>query len=165
MARVLEERFARVFASDVHDYGCGKTGSFVGVGPDVVPHPERTGWGRPDWIITNPPFNLALEFAVRALNDAGDGGVALLVRSAWLEGTGRYHGLFNANPPSVIAQFVERVPMVRGRWDPDASTATAYCWIVWHAERGFDTRFEWIPPGCRERLTRPDDRERFANVD
>ena len=42
-------------ASDVFDYGCGyEVGSFVGFGPDVASVPSV-----PDWIITNPPFNLA----------------------------------------------------------------------------------------------------------
>jgi hypothetical protein len=65
----------------------------------------------PDWIITNPPFNLACEFALRAISIAR-AGVALLVRSAWSEGGDRYRDLFSKHPPALIAQFAERVPMV-----------------------------------------------------
>lgn len=62
MAWVLEEFSDEVLASDVHDYGRGHAvGSFVGEGLDVMP-----SWPTCDWIITNPPFNLALEFAHRA---------------------------------------------------------------------------------------------------
>jgi hypothetical protein len=34
--------------------------------------------------------------------------------------------LFRDPPPSIIAQFVERMPIVKGRSDRDASTATSY---------------------------------------
>jgi hypothetical protein len=163
MAEVLREYFVRVEASDVHDYGAGyPAGSFVGEGPDVMPAPPAV-----DWIITNPPFNLALEFALRALAVATEG-VALLVRSAWLETEERHTALFALHPPAAVAQFCERVPMVQGRWDPEASSATAYAWVVWSArarradDGGRMTRFVWIPPGQRRGLTKETDRARFA---
>ncbi|MGE3064150.1 MAG: methyltransferase [Hyphomicrobiaceae bacterium] len=160
MAEVLRERFGVVYASDVHDYGCGRVGSFVGSGADVItsPNPE---WPAADWVITNPPFRLAIEFAERALDEARIG-VALLVRSAWLEGSERYERLFRPRPPAIVAQFAERVPMVKGRWDPLASTATSYAWVVWHQGGPTSTSFIWIPPGCRKRLTRADDVARFC---
>jgi hypothetical protein len=84
MAEVLMEYFQQVRASDVFDYGCGyEVGSFVGCGPDVATVPSV-----PDWIITNPPFNLACEFALRAISIAR-AGVALLGRLAWSEGGDR----------------------------------------------------------------------------
>jgi len=63
--------------------------------------------------------------------------------------------LFLTNPPDVVAQFAERVPMVRGRCDRKASTATAYAWLVWyidnHNEADKKTILRWIPP-CRKQL-------------
>lgn len=72
--------------------------------------------------------------------------------------------MFRDIPPSIVAVFCERVPMVKGRWDPDASTATAYAWFIWFCDRAAvkQTRMLWITPGQREALTRPDDRRRFA---
>jgi hypothetical protein len=159
MAAVLGEVFAEVWRTDVHDYGgLHRVGSFVGEGPDVIEAPIV----QPHWIITNPPFNLAVEFAERALIEAQIG-VALLVRTSWLEGGERYRRLFRDRPPAMVAQFSERVPMVKGRWDPAASTATSYCWVVWHVGCVRQTRLMWIPPGCRERLTKPGDVERWAH--
>lgn len=166
MADVLDERFHGVWRTDVHDHAVGSSlasrprldavGSFVGAGPDVLPAPTP----QPDWIITNPPFALATAFAERALQVAEEG-VALLLRTAWLEGVDRYMRLFCDRPPAIVATFVERVPMTLGRWDPDADTATAYAWFVWRRGcRG--TRLQWIPPGCRQSLEREADRRRFA---
>jgi hypothetical protein len=97
----------------------------------------------------------------RALDLANDG-VAMLVRTQWIEGVGRYQKLFRDRPPTLYAPFVERVPMVKGRWDPEASTATAYAWFVWCKRASGLARIIWIPPGCRAGLARADDRRRFA---
>lgn len=86
IAEVLREYFARVHASDVFDYGVGHgVASFIGDRVDVL---EAPACGI-DWVITNPPFNLALDFALRRLELARQG-VALLVRSVCLEGAERY---------------------------------------------------------------------------
>jgi hypothetical protein len=116
---------------------------------------------RPDWIITNPPFNLAGEFTLRALDLASEG-VAMLARTTWIESKGRYKKLFRDRPPTLSASFVERVPMVKGRWDPTAKTATAYTWFLWLKAASESSRVLWIPPSCRRELTRPDDVARFA---
>jgi hypothetical protein len=100
-------------------------------------------------------------FALRALTLATEG-VAMLVRTQWIEGAGRYASLFRDQPPTIYAPFVERVPMIKGRWDPNASTATAYAWFVWCRYAAGPTLVVWIPPGCRANLSHPGDRERFA---
>lgn len=159
MAACFREAGARVFASDVHAYPDGdpldEVASYIGGGGllDDVLAPRAD-----DIVATNPPFNLALEFALRAISEAR-AAVALLCRSNWAEGIERYQRLFKPYPPTLIAQFVERVPMTegsahqvlvdingeavrvrrnshRGGYDPEASTATAYAWFVWvHKQR------------------------------
>jgi hypothetical protein len=152
MARPLAEYFELVYSSDVHDYGCGQVVDFLW--PFDGP--------RFDWIITNPPFKLAEQFVDTAL-DRAKTGVAVLVRSAFLEGIGRYHKLFMYRAPAVIMQFTERVPIVKGRVDEDSTTATAYCWLVWLVTRiESDTQFAWIPP-CRDVLERPGDYSKPAS--
>jgi hypothetical protein len=146
MARPLAEYFAHVHASDVALRGCGEQGDFLWPG----------GPGTFHWIITNPPFRLASQFADTALARARCG-VALLVRSAFLEGIARLQDLFRPRPPRLILQFAERLPMIKGRLDEDASSATAYCWVVWHDGTDWPgTEFNWIGP-CRKSLERPGD--------
>lgn len=152
MAATLAEYFGSVRASDIAPFGYGETLDFL----DVT-QASATEADRPDWIVTNPPFRLAEEFARRSL-DLARTGTAMLVRTGFIEGAGRYRRLFEHRPPSCVAQFVERVPILRGRVDPKASTATGYCWLIWSSPALPQTSLRWIPP-CRRRLERPEDYE------
>lgn len=138
MVKALREHFGVVYATDIHDYGVG-----FGVHDFLAP---QCPIPRPQWVITNPPFKLAAEFVERGLSVA-TGGVAVLVRSTWAESLGRYQRLFSHRPPSWILQHVHRVPMVKGRYDPKASTATGYAWFVWDCAGvwGPGTQFGWLP--------------------
>ena len=142
MSRTLEEYFGHVYSSDIASYGEKNVHDFLSSEPLL----------NTDWLITNPPFNLAEEFIIKSLGITNIG-TAVLVRSAFLEGKGRFQRLFSKKPPTIVAQFVERVPMVKGRIDRKASTATSYSWIVWkqHSNPLNETRVVWIPP-CRNEL-------------
>ncbi len=143
MVRPLEDRFKRVIASDVFDYGAGFDIKDYLFGDEPPVH----------WTITNPPFRLAEQFIERALRSSTIG-VAMIVRTAFLESVGRYDRLFSITPPADVLQFTERVVMHKGKLSAKGSTATAYCWLVWrrnHVPR--EPRFLWIAP-CRKRLER-----------
>lgn len=168
MARTLAEFFGKVLAADVADYGVGlpvEDYLFPGVAEDEV-----------DWTITNPPFRLAEAFIAKAMATSRVG-TAMLVRTAFLEGEGRFTRLFGVMPPDMVIQFTERVVMHESKLvNPNVaiptfdkkknamvmrkpSTATAYCWAVWMrpAARVLPTtRLLWTGI-CRERLERPGD--------
>jgi hypothetical protein len=146
MAKPLKEYFKDVRCSDAYDYGYGDVSDFL-----TCRHKADAF----DWVITNPPFRLAEEFVLQALQIARRG-VAILARTVFLESVGRYRGIFQEAPPTKFAQFVERVPMVKGRLDGKATTATGYAWLVW--EKGAETapRLMWVPP-CRRQLERTTD--------
>lgn len=148
MAKVLKEYFGEVEASDIYDYGYGSVSDFLSGSHEP---------GSYDWVITNPPFRLAEEFILHGLKTARRG-VAVLVRTVFLESVGRYERIFSVNPPSTVAQFVERVPMVKGRLDKKASTATGYAWVVWEKGSNRGTQLLWVPP-CRKKLEREGDYE------
>lgn len=162
MARVLEEYAEQVIASDVHDYGIGaRVGSFIGEGIDVV---RLDPWIELDAIITNPPYKIGVEFIERAIAD-GVPLVAMLLRTNFLDGLGKYRRVFKPHPPAIVAQFAERVPMHEERWDPDGDTMTPYAWFVWNGSTpATHTRLMWIEPGQRQALEKPDDRARFGSV-
>ena len=141
MAKVLREYFGDVRAADAYFYGYGPMRDFL-----TYPYEAKAV----DWVITNPPFRLAEEFVLRALTVARQG-VAILARTVFLESSGRYNAIFRDTPPSKFAQFVERVPMVKGRLDERASTATGYAWLVWEAGHVGSPQLCWVPP-CRRAL-------------
>lgn len=155
MAEPLREYFGRVFTSDIFDYSAeyDRQDRVVDFLFSMSESPCVKAQGV-DWVITNPPFRLAEQFIERALAVATRG-VAMFVRLSFLEGVGRFENLFSRNPPNVIAQFSERVPLVKGKLTATGSTATAYCWLVWDKE-ATGTKFVWIPP-CRKKLERPED--------
>lgn len=163
MAETLREFFARVYASDIHDYGHGYA---VEAYVDDPKHPAGAARIAPhradDWVITNPPFKLATPFVKRAVREAAHG-VAMFVRTQFLESAERW-ALFDRHPPALIAQFAERVPLVKGRWDPGASSASAYCWVIWQPKRTHSrvTEFTWIAPGAKARHMRSCDVKRFC---
>jgi hypothetical protein len=163
MVKPLNEHFTDVYASDIHDYGVGFQVKDYLFGPcEPI-----------DWTISNPPFRLAEQFIIKAIGESTEG-VAMIVRSAFLEGQGRFKTLFNVHRPSHVFQFTERVVMHKGRLlDPNKvyefkdkktgktvlkkpTTATAYCWVVWRKGHIGPTIFDWIAP-CRKRLERQGD--------
>lgn len=157
MVRPLAEYFRIASGSDIFDYGAGfQKFDFL----------FETSLGT-DWVITNPPFRLADQFVEHALGLA-EVGVAMLVRTQFLEGVGRYKGLFSKRRPATVAIFTERVPIIKGkvaRWVINPKTgkpkrvtsATSYCWVVWDKDApAAESEFVWIPP-CRKRLERDED--------
>lgn len=152
MSRALQEYYRYVIESDIVDYGNHNVVDFLG--PEI-----NKGLVPVHWVITNPPFNRAQQFIEQAQRIATVG-VAMLVRTSFLEGVMRYQTMYMTNPPDIVAQFSERVPMVLGKCDPKASTATSYAWLVWHIdghkEANKKTIMMWIPP-CRKQLEREGD--------
>jgi hypothetical protein len=149
MSVALAEYFGSVTSSDVFDYGFGEVVNFLesNYGPDSF-----------DWVITNPPFILAEKFIRRSMEIARVG-IAMLARTVFIESVDRYNRLFKVNRPFRVAQFSERVPMVLGRLQRDASPATAYAWMVWKKDIGpTPCELTWIPP-CRRELERDKDYE------
>ena len=167
MAWGLKDYFDAVACSDIHDYGphLGLTGDFLSL--------SWPGAFEIDWIVTNPPFVLGEAFIRKAWAQAARG-VAMLLRLQFIEGGGR-HALFTEDCPlTVLAPFCERVPMHKGRWEPDGSTTTAYAWFIFAkayalpdwagpASLGGQTQVRLIPPGTKDRLSKPGDRARFGH--
>ncbi|MDJ0631082.1 MAG: hypothetical protein QNJ44_22685 [Rhodobacter sp.] len=178
MAMPLAEAFDKVIATDIFDYGWqGQQDTFDFLGPWPGWIDDAVDACQIDWVIANPPFNLADQFIRMALSVAQIG-VMVFVRGAFDEGEGRYNALFRDLPEAYDFPFVQRVPIHRGKlrhprrkyWvpsdDPDAepddgtwktpSTATAYKWLGWLTIEGCATDKDRIAP-CRDRLMREDD--------
>jgi len=95
-------------------------------------------------IITNPPFDISLEFAQHALK-AATRKVAIIQRLAWLEGQKRGE-FFRSTPLSRVLVFSRRVSMPPGGTDiPAKGGSTAYAWFVWDHRHTGEPRIEFLP--------------------
>lgn len=151
MAIPLKEYFPLVFASDVHDWGFGDRRDLDFTFAQAVDCPQPV-----DWIITNPPYALAERILDRALMIGPRTGIAFLLRLQWLEGGDRWRLIFRGDrKPAMVGVFADRVPMIERVWDPEATSATAYAWFVWHFPFSpMFTKIVHIAPGSSVRYAR-----------
>ena len=61
---------------------------------------------------------------------------------------------YRIRPPGLLNSRSE--PMIKGRVDKKASTATGYAWVVWEKPGNGQTALNWVPP-CRKALERDND--------
>lgn len=147
------------FIGDIWDPACGggnipeacKARDYWAFGTDIV---DR-GYGRQlDFlcehttvcsnVVSNPPYNVAEQFVKRGL-DVTTRKVAVLVRTAFLEGQGRYSRLFKPSPPARVWQFVPRISMPPGGSDvPAKGGSVAFCWVVWDKGHKGPPEFGWL---------------------
>lgn len=158
MAFVLSDYFKTVEAFDITPYGYGAVQDFMRYKP----------LERPDFIITNPPFAITLPFILRAINMAKIG-VAMLVPSRYMHGVNRWNDLWSKFPPVIYAPFSERVAILKGRIDLDATTAAEYMWVV--IRKRYDpclktqgSLLAQVPPGVIKKMIWAKDCEKF-NLD
>lgn len=89
-----------------------------------------------DWVVTNPPFKHAEEFARQAFTLAPN--VALLLNVGFLESAKRAEGLFAEHPPSRVLLNSRKMRLPDGR-----TSVFAHVWVVWEFGRT-DTQFGWL---------------------
>lgn len=111
-------------------------------------------------IVTNPPYSLADQFAVRALRLVPT--VALLLPLNNLTGQKRYWSLWETYPPTWIYAFGGRMNIPSYEQGVSHNYAFGHMWVVWEAGHTGAAQFEIIPP----EETDPsliDKKERFRN--
>ena len=136
ISKVLFERYpnSQIVSTDLvqrnDKFGCGVVG---GVDFLTESYPSKF-----DNVITNPPFSLAKEFAVRALEISREK-VILFAKIQFLEGQQR-KDFFAAHPPRSVYVFSKRVNPLRNGIEVDEngkpwSSTMCFAWFVW--EHGF----------------------------
>lgn len=96
-------------------------------------------------IITNPPFNLAVEFALHAM-ELVEGKVCILQRTTWLEGERRYQALFSKGHLMRVWQFRSRISMPPGdSTSPAVGGSVAFAWFVFSRAHNGPYHGGWLP--------------------
>ena len=95
-------------------------------------------------IICNVPFSLGVAVTLRALSMAPK--VAILQRTTWLEGEGRYQKLFRVGFLARVWQFRSRISMPPGGTDvPAKGGSVAYSWFVFESRHSGAPQLGWLP--------------------
>lgn len=127
LAEVLKKRSLLGRASDLIDRGYGQTESNFFYYSDI--------WDGD--ILTNPPYNDALNFCKHALDCIDDGNkVIMLMRIQFLEGKKRKTFL-QENPPKYVYVSSSRLLLAKNAdfIKYNTPSANCYAWYVW--EKGF----------------------------
>lgn len=135
IADMLEARGYDVKCSDIADY--------EGYEHELSNFLEYDGTFNGD-IVTNPPYNLATEFVVKALNVVTEGyKVCMLLRLQFLEGNKRFEAIFKNNPPETVYVFTNRQVCSKDDSFTEGS-AMAYAWIVWKKGYTGCPQIKWL---------------------
>lgn len=134
LSEVLIQEGYKVYNSDLVDWGYSKLNKELNfLRPEVIPQISE-GLLKCD-ILTNPPYNQALEFVKQGLNIIEDGYyVCMFLRLQFLEGKAR-RVFFEKNPPKEIYVFSERINCINPNGVNQKSSAICYAWFLW--EKGY----------------------------
>lgn len=145
MTKVLEPFFleGQVISSDLVHRGHGNTFDFLSNDIEAADFGEDITLEDFGGVVTNPPFKLAKEFILKAVNLPSSKFTCMFLRLSFLEGQKRKK-LFEEHPPKYVYVFSKRVSFGRGDSEQKKMNAVAYAWFVW--ETGFkgETTVRWI---------------------
>ena len=129
-----------VYSTDLNDYGFGTPNM------DYLDTEGMFGCShaKVDNIITNPPFNLALDFVLQAKIDAKHK-IAMFLKTSFLEGVSR-HNMFQDKkfPLKCIYQFSRRVNFGIYNGTHKNGGMIPFAWFVWDMQYKGDPFIKWI---------------------
>lgn len=140
ISEVLIQRGYCVISTDLNDYGYGT--------PDIDFLNENSVFSSPlqvqDNIITNPPFEIALEFVLQAKLYSRKK-IAMFLKTAFLEGAKRYEMFQDQNfPLKCIYQFSKRVNFGIHAGTHKNGGMIPFAWFVWEREYKGKPYINWI---------------------
>ena len=131
MSEVLLSNGLYVYSSDLVDYGYGD-----GVGDFLLLDKKF------DNVITNPPFKLAQEFVLHAL-ECVKYKVAIFAKLAFLEGQRRKE-MFMNTPLKRVYVYSKRVTLTRNGEKQRSTGMIAFAWYVWEKGYSGNPLIDWI---------------------
>jgi len=98
-----------------------------------------------DYIITNPPFNLNLEFIKKAFEVANKK-ISFLVPLNYLDTMKRFPIFHNKDfPCKSVLVYSRRISFIKGGGLPEKCiTGMSFCWITWEKNYEAETMIKWI---------------------
>jgi hypothetical protein len=103
----------------------------------------------PGDIVTNPPYDLSLEFVIKAIDVVEHGQyVAMLLPITFTETQQRYNAIWKTKKPVRIWVYAKRCNCAKnGDFERYKSNSMrSYAWYVWHKGEYDRTELKWITP-------------------
>lgn len=140
ISKELIKRSYLVNSSDLNDYGYGIPGkNFLNTNGLFADKFDMV-----DNIITNPPFNLALEFVEQSKKYANRK-IAMFLKTAFLEGGKRYDMFQDEHfPLKKVYQFSKRVNFGIHAGTHKNGGMIPFAWFVWDRDYKGKPYIEWI---------------------
>ena len=138
ISKVLESAGHKVASMDLIDRGYGEKKDVF----DILKQYDN--------VVTNPPYNIA-EGVLKKCLDISKRKTCLLLRSAFLEGAGRYERIYKETPPSRVLIFSKRLSIFPSNSIKTGGGTTSYAWFIWEKEFVGDTVILWIDPSISYR--------------
>ena len=142
ISEILLKRGYSVISTDLNDYGYGVHGIDFLNANGIFSTPFQMH----DNIITNPPFELALEFVLQAKLYSRKK-IAMFLKTAFLEGAKRYE-MFQDTifPLKCIYQFSKRVNFGIHAGTHKNGGMIPFAWFIWERSRGGNQKpyINWI---------------------
>ena len=132
MSKVIINNGYNVYSSDLIDRGYGETGI------DFLSSTKQV-----DNIVTNPPFNLATEFTLKAF-ELSKHKVVMLSKVSYLEGLKRHQQIFSKNKLEKVLVFIRRVPFKKKSTNGKAAGLMAFGWFIYDMNYNGLPTIDWI---------------------
>jgi hypothetical protein len=140
ISNVLIEAGYSVKSSDINDYGYGEAGiDFLNAGGIF-----SDTFDIQDNIVTNPPFNLAVDF-IKQSKLYSKHKIAMFLKTSFLEGVERYE-LFQDKvfPLKCMYQFSRRVNFGKNEGTHKNGGMIAFAWFVWERNYTGKPTIDWL---------------------
>jgi hypothetical protein len=142
ISNVFEKQGYKVFRTDIHMWS-PKTQRKI----DFLTISKKRVKFKSKAIITNPPFKLARQFALKGLQLANEGElVCLLLRTQFLESNIRYTELFSKHPPIYVCPFSFRLPRMHrfGHKGKQGGSVLAFAWFIFRKDNTKAPKIAWF---------------------
>lgn len=143
LSKKLADLGYTVYSSDLVDRGFGEARGLDFFQCNAIP-PVIANC---DCILTNPPYSVAEDFILHALDLLPSGGLCIMfLKTLFLEGQRRYINLFREQPPRYVLPFSKRIACRHGGKVSGfkGSGAVSYSWFVWEKDWFGDPVIKWI---------------------
>ena len=124
---IMEKQGYEVYSTDLINRGYGQSGI------DFLLERQKF-----DNIVTNPPFSLAMEFTLKAL-ELSRNKVVMLSKVSYLEGLERREKLFNQKKLEKVLIFSRRIPFKKANSEGKANGLMAFGWFI------YDVNYQGLP--------------------